>query len=61
MEEIRFVIDQYGVVHALMPDGTYRPVLVNVHGNAWYGHLSVDIPTIIQANKEEDKNENHLS
>lgn len=41
MEDIRFVVDQYGVIHALMPDGTYQPVLVNVQESAWYGYLTI--------------------
>lgn len=42
MEEIRFVVDQHGVIHALMSDGTYQSVLVNVQESAWYGYLSIN-------------------
>lgn len=42
MEEVRFVVDQYGIIYALMPNGTYQKVLVNVHESAWYGYLSID-------------------
>ena len=42
MEEVRFVVDQHGVIHALMPNGSYKPVLVNVNESAWYGYLSVE-------------------
>lgn len=39
--EVRFVMDENGIIYAKLPDGTCREVLVDVHESAWYGFLSV--------------------
>ncbi len=41
MTEIKIKIDDYGYVHAEMPDGTICELLADVFGNPYFGKIKL--------------------
>lgn len=41
MEEVKIVIDEYGILYAVLPDGEKRKVCADVYGNPYYGQVRV--------------------
>lgn len=44
MTEVKLVTDENDILFALMPDGTYRELLVDVPNAQYYGILGVGSP-----------------
>lgn len=41
MEEVKIVMDEYGILYAVIPDGTIRKICADVYGNPYYGQVQV--------------------
>lgn len=54
MTEVKLVTDENDIVFALMPDGTYHDLIVDVHDTQHYGILGVGgRVTTVQAEEGE--------
>lgn len=40
-EDVRIVVDDYGTLHAILPDGSFRDILVDVIDFGHYGALRI--------------------
>lgn len=41
MTEIKIVMDEYGLLYAILPNGTKRAIQADVFGNPYYGVVRV--------------------
>lgn len=41
MTEVKIVMDEYGLLYAILPDGTKRAIKADVFGNPYYGVVRV--------------------
>lgn len=41
MTELKIVMDNYGLLYAILPDGTKRAIKADVFGNPYYGIVRV--------------------
>jgi len=41
MTDIKIKMDDYGYLHAEMPDGTVRDLLADIYGNPYFGKIKV--------------------
>ena len=41
MTEVKIFIDEYGLLYAILPDGTKRAIRADVYGNPYYGIVRV--------------------
>ena len=55
MEEIKICVDEHGVLTALLPDGHYSRILVDLPNPAYYGALIVESAPIIHVNEDRGK------
>ena len=37
MTEVKIVMDDYGLLYAVLPDGSKRAIRADIFGNAYYG------------------------
>ena len=50
MTEIKIVMDEYGNLFAILPNGDMRKIVVDIYANPYYG--TVRIGETIEENKE---------
>lgn len=41
VKEVKIVMDEYGILYAVIPDGTIRKICADVYGNPYYGRVRV--------------------
>lgn len=49
MTEVKIVMDDYGLLYAVLPDGTKRAIKADIFGNPYYG--------IVRVGEEQEKSE----
>lgn len=41
MTEVKIVMDDYGLLYAVLPDGSKRVIVADIFGNTYYGVVRV--------------------